>query len=322
MNSLRSLLTGLSLFALLTGCIALQTRPGLGPLQEHVIKKGTSSDKILVISIDGPIMDAEKKDFMGNTLDTSITARVKEELDLARKDPQVRAVLLRIDSPGGSVTPCDVIYNEIVTFKKEKKIPVVVQMGSITASGGVYIAASADRIIASPTTVTGSIGVIAQLMSAKDLLDKIGVKGETIKSGDKKDMGSPFRSLTEEERALFQDVINSMYERFLSVILEGRKNLDEKRLRSFADGRIFTAKKALEYGLIDSIGYTDDAIAQTEKLSYSAGATIVTYSRPGHYVPNIFSSSAPTSTTINLLNLDSSFLEERFGMRFMYMMQP
>jgi protease-4 len=259
---------------------------------------------------------------MGDILDTSITSRVKEELDLARRDPHVRALLLRIDSPGGSVTPCDIIYNEIMKFKKEKQIPIIVEMGDMTASGGVYIAASADMILAHPTTVTGSIGVIAQFMSAKDLFEKIGIKGETIKSGDKKDMGSPFRSLTEDERALLQEVINSMYERFLSIILEGRRNLDDKHLRAFADGRIFTAKKALEYGLIDAIGYTEDAIALAEKQGYADNATIITYSRPGHYVSNIFSSSAPTGSTINLLNIDSSFLEERFGMRFMYMMQP
>ena len=131
-------------------------------------------------------------------------------------------------------------------FKKETKIPVIVEMGGIAASGGVYLAVTGDRIIANPTTVTGSIGVIAQTFRIKDLMDKVGVSAETIKSGDKKDMGSLFRSMTDEERAIFQDVINNMYERFLSVVLAGRKNLDEKKLRTFADGRIFTAKKALE----------------------------------------------------------------------------
>jgi protease-4 len=307
---------------ILIGCISMPTGPRILPLEERVIREG-GKEKILVIRIDGVISDSTERDFLGNELDLSMTARVKEELDRAAKDPAIKGILLRINSPGGSVTPCDIIYNEIMRFKKAKGIPVVVEMGDIAASGGVYIASAGDKILAHPTTVTGSIGVIAQFVNAKDLFDKIGLRSETIKSGDKKDIGSPFRVMTPDERALLQDVINSMYERFLSIVLAGRKNLTDAKLRPVADGRIFTAARALEYGLIDSIGYTEDAIALAEKESGVSQAMVVTYSRPGRYVSNIYA-RAPIENngTINLININASFLETRYGVRFLFMMTP
>jgi protease IV len=310
-------------FIFLIGCISFQMGPTIGPLEESVVRNGVEKTKIAVIQINGVISDASKTSFSGSEIEVPLTVRIKEECDLIRSDPKVRALLIRIDSPGGGVSTCDIIYNEIMQLKREKKIPVVVEMVGIAASGGVYIAAAGDVIIAQPTTVTGSIGVIAQMVRFKDLLDKVGVQSDVIKSGDKKDMGSPFREMTKEERALFQDVINSMYERFLSVILTGRKKLDEKKLRSFADGRIFTAKTALEYGLIDAIGYTDDAIAAAEKSAGISNAMLVSYSRPGKYTPNIYSSSAAQSASImNLFSSNMSVFENSTGCRFMYIMQP
>lgn len=310
-------------FTFLIGCITIQTGPKIGPLVEHVVRNGFAETKIAVIHIDGIISDSSKRNFSGEEIEVPLTVRVKEECDIIRNDPKVRALLIRIDSPGGGVTTCDIIYNDIMKLKREKNIPVIVEMVGIAASGGVYISAAGDTIIAQPTTVTGSIGVIAQMVRFKDLLDKVGVQSEVIKSGDKKDMGSPFREMTREEKALYQDVINSMYERFLSVILAGRKNLDEKKLRSFADGRIFTSKTALEYGLIDSIGYTDDAIAAAEKSAGIRNAMVVSYSRPGKYTPNIYSGNAAQSASLlNLFTSNISTLEDSTGCRFMFIMQP
>jgi protease-4 len=291
-------------------------------LNEKILKQGSSESKIAVIRIDGIISDAPKRNVMGAELDLSMPVRLREELDKIRKDASVKALVIRIDSPGGGVSTCDIMYNEIVKFKKERKIPVIVEMVEMAASGGVYLAAAGDRIIANPTTVTGSIGVIAQLAKFKDLMDKIGVSAVTIKSGDKKDMGSPMRDMTPEERAIMQDVINSMYERFLSVILAGRKNLDEKKLRAFADGRIFTAQKALEYGLIDAIGYADDAIAEAEKSANITNATVVTYSGGQKYTPNIYAETSAQDSTLRIMDMKVGVLEESMGCRFLYQFNP
>lgn len=320
---MRKLYVLTALFAFSAGCISVPIgNQGPGPLREKVLKSGDSANKIAVIRIDGVISDAPKRNMMGAEMDLSMPVRLREELDIIRKDPGIKAVVLRINSPGGGVSTCDIMYNEIIKFKKERHIPVIVEMVEMAASGGVYLAVAGDKIIANPTTVTGSIGVIAQLARFKDLMDKIGVQAETIKSGDKKDMGSPMREMTPEERAIMQDLVNSMYERFLSVVLAGRKNLDEKKLRSFADGRIFTAKKALEYGLIDSIGYADDAIAEAENAANIRNASVVTYSGQGSYTPNIYAGKAVQESSISVMNVKVSSLEESMGCRFLYQLNP
>ena len=300
-------------------CITLFPGSGRGQVREMVVRQG-SAEKILLIKVEGAIFDAAKKNMFGVDVEPSITARVKDELLRAEKDRSVRAVLLKINSPGGAVTTCDIIRDELVKFRKRTGIPIVAEMGDIAASGGVYISTAADRIIAHPTTVTGSIGVIMQMYNAKELFDKIGVKSETIKSGAFKDMGSPMRELSPEERSLFQEVNTSLYERFVSMILEGRKGIDEKKLRAIADGRIFVAQKALEYGLVDRIGYDDDAIAMTEQAAGIQNATIVTYSGSGNYTSNIYSQAGfQNSGTINLINIQASFLEASRGISFLYM---
>lgn len=157
------------------------------------------------------------------------------------------------------------------------------------ASGGYYVAASADRIIAHPTTVTGSIGVIMLNLSVEGLLQKIGITDTSIKTGEYKDMGSPLKTMTEEERRIFQGIMDSLYERFLTAITENRKELPLEKLRSLADGRIYTAQQALENGLIDQIGYLDEAISLAKQESGLTGARVVIYHRPGVYKNNIYS---------------------------------
>jgi protease-4 len=309
------------LFFLLTSCMTFNIGSPPSEIEELTLKKG-SADKILLINIDGAIFNVPQKNAFGMEVEAPITARIKDELTRAEADKSVKAVLLKIDSPGGEVTTCDIIRDEIVKFKHRTGVVVVAEMGDIAASGGVYISTSADKIIAHPTTVTGSIGVIMEMVNAKDLFDKIGVKSEVIKSGEKKDMGSPFRPMSVEEKALFQEVITSLYERFLSVIVDGRKGIDEKKLREIADGRVFVAQRALEYGLIDQIGYDDDAVLLTEKTAKIGGATIVTYSHPGRTTSNIYSKAQISNYgTVNLVNIQMSFLKNAGGASFLYMMK-
>lgn len=307
---------------LVPGCITLSTGGEVGPLKEQVLKKGDSSAKILIINMEGPIFDGGKTNFLGDQTDVGIVSRVKEELDKAASDKNIRALIIKLNTPGGEVTTCDIIHHEIVEFKKRKPIPVIAEMSDICASGGVYISSAADKIIAHPTTVTGSIGVIAQTVNLKELFDKIGVKGEAIKSGDKKDMGSIFRPMTDKERTLFQEVINIMYERFLTVIMDGRK-INEKKLREIADGRIFMAQRSLEYGLIDKIGYSEDTISMAENAANISNAAIVTYTRPGKYVSNYYSEANFNNYgTLNLVNINADFFYNKYGIKVMYMWIP
>lgn len=309
------------LLFLLTGCIVnISLLPTLEPLKEKRVA-GTGKDKIVLMDLSGIITGEEKVGAL--ITEPSPVARVKEELEKASRDPAVKAVVLRINSPGGTVTASDLLYHEIENFKKETGKKVIASIMDLGASGGYYVAVSADKIVAHPTTVTGSIGVIMLNVNVQGLLEKIGVSGTAIKSSDKKDMGSPFRPMTQEEQAIFQGIINQMYDRFLSVVAAGRKNLTIDKIRTAADGRIYTAHQALELGLVDKIGYLDDAIAVARQEARVSEARVVTYYRPGAYRSNIYSRLAGgESAQVNLINFDLRSLVQPGVPQFMYLWVP
>jgi protease-4 len=195
-------------------------------------------------------------------------------------------------------------------------------MLDVAASGGYYIATAADTIIAHPTTVTGSIGVVLFKLNVEGLMEKVGLEEEAIKSGDMKDIGSPFRGMTSEEREILQGVIDTMYERFLDVVADGRK-IERRKLREIADGRIYTARQALDLNLIDEIGYLDDAIEEAKKAAGLEEARVVTYGRPSDYRGSIYSlSDLNLSVMSNLIGIDGEELMERLSMSFMYRWMP
>jgi len=260
---------------LLTGCVVMRM-PSVTPLEEKTIGGG-GRDKILVMDISGFLRDRRGKNILGSETSRTMTSRVREELDMASDDGRVKAVILRINTPGGHVTTADVIYHEIEAYKKDTGVPVVAELMGVAASGGYYIASSADLIVAQPTDITGSIGVVAYNVNAEGLLDKIGITDRTIKSGEKKDMGSPLREMTAEEREILQSIIDDLYERFLTVVYRGRKGkIEMKRLRELADGRVFTARQALDLGLIDRVGYMEDAVGAAKGLAGIKEARLVT----------------------------------------------
>lgn len=318
-----------SLVFLLAGCVIINI-PGPAPLAEKTIG-GKGADKVLVLDISGIITDDPSTNIFGVETRPNITALVKEELALATEDKDVKAVVLRINTPGGSVTTCDIISHELKGFKAKRKVPVIAELMDVAASGGYYVAVSADRIIAHPTTVTGSIGVIAYNVNASGLLDKIGVADQTIKSGDKKDIGSPIRPMTAEEREILHSVINGMYEKFLDVIMEGRKpaGLNRDDLRKAADGRIYTAGQALDLKLIDALGYLDDAIEAAKDSAGIKEARIITYAAPKSYKNNIYSSAIGpnASPEINVINIGGGVgaggaFSRKPGLNFMYLWMP
>ncbi len=233
---------------------------------------GVGKDKIALIQIEGVIHDQGTMFSPRNLLAETI-----EELKTAERDEEVKAVLLFINSPGGSVTASDILHHRILKFKESGK-KVVVLMGDLAASGGYYISAPADRILAHPTTITGSIGVIIQAMNLQGLYGKIGLETVTIKSGDKKDMLSSSRNLTAEERKMLQEIVQEMHGRFVEIVMNGRK-LKKAEVEKIADGRILTARSALNHKLIDQIGYLEDAVEATKELAKLKHARVVRYQR-------------------------------------------
>jgi protease-4 len=280
---------------------------GEDKLQEVVLVAGEAKDKVLMIDIDGTISAALETGFLSR--EKSVVARVFERLERAAADPSVKAVILRLDTPGGEVTASDIVYHEILRFKERTGRPVIGLMMSVAASGGYYIASACDVIIAHPTTLTGSIGVLSIFPSVESLMSKVGVKVAVIKSGPAKDSGSPFRDMTEDEKKLFQGIIDEYYEGFLAVVAKGRKGrIPEAELRTIADGRVYTAPQALKLGLIDSVGYFEDAFAKARELAGLKSARLVSYTYFPKTKTNVYASQLG-----NFSPMDAKVLETIAG---------
>lgn len=207
-------------------------------------------DGVAIVRVEGPILDSYQ---------------TVEELKTFAEDPLVKAIVVRIDSPGGGVAPSQEIYNAVKRVRKEKNKTVIASMGTVAASGGYYIAVATDRILANPGTLTGSIGVIMQLANFQDLLEKIGVKNVVVKSGKFKDIGSPFRPMQDEDRKLLQLVMDDVHRQFIDAVAEGR-SMDQAEVEQLADGRVFTGQQAKSILLVDDIGDLHDAIKLAGEL--------------------------------------------------------
>ncbi|HET9855250.1 MAG TPA: signal peptide peptidase SppA [Methylomirabilota bacterium] len=306
----------------LSGCslVTVDFQPRIRPLEEQTVE-GKGSSKILLLDLSGLLSE----DMPGFSITTPpprvpLLARVREELQKAERDERVKALIVRINSPGGTITASDILYHELLTFKARKKIPVIAVIMDVGASGGYYAALAADTIVANPTTITGSIGVVMITVNAQGLLEKIGVAPLAIKSGPMKDAGSPFRSLTEPERAVFQGIIDDMYGRFVGLIAQSRK-MPEDRVRSFADGRVYTADQALRMGLVDRIAYLEDVVALAKERAGLDEAKVVMYHRPKEYRANIYSLTPPPSTAESTLAQFAAALGGG-GPRFLYLWWP
>src|SRR5438132_4467585 len=211
----------------------------------------------------------------------------REKLDAAACDKHVKAVVLRINSPGGAVTASDIMYQDLLHFRHETNKPVVACMMDVAASGAYYLAMASDRIYAHATTVTGSIGVIMSLYNASGLLTKIGVTSDPVKSGPNKDIGNPARPMTKEEREILQNMVNSFYDQFVQVVVKGRQ-LPEERVRALADGRIYTGLDAKKQGLVDEVGYLEDALQAAMDLACIKDARIIAYDACHGYRGSIY----------------------------------
>lgn len=313
----------LPLFACLAlanaGCVNVQLFGGRPePLVETVVL-GKSGPKIAMIDVDGLISEqSEDPEFLGPSRE-GMVARVREQLDHARDDASVRALLLRINSPGGTVTGSDVIHQELLRFKRDRGLPVVAHFMGVAASGAYYVAMAADEVIAQPTAVTGSIGVIFVGVNVSGLMQKLGVADQTLTAGDQKDAGSWLRPMNPAERAHLQAVLDDMHARFKQIVLAGRPQLDAQRVDALADGRIYSADQALANGLVDGLGDLEHAVAVTQRRAGLTSSRVVIYHRPQEYRQNLYS-RAPVIPRVVRLELAPPLPLARPG--FLYLWAP
>lgn len=303
------------------GCayVNLALVPEPGPLSEKVVD-GEGDRKILLVDITG-IISEEKRRKLGLREEISMVDEFRESLKKAGRDKKIAGLVIRINSPGGTVTASDILHHEILGYKKKTGVRVVACMMDVAASGGYYVATAADEIVAHPTTITGSIGVIAMKFNVQGLFGKIGVESRAIKSGDMKDMLSPFRPATAEEITVVQTIIDQMNGRFIDVIVEGRKPLPRDTVVKLADGRIYTAGQALDHKLIDRVGYLDSTLDGLKKSLNLDKASVIMYHRPGTYRGTIYSEAGGNTTVVNILPQDLESLMPR-GLQFMYLWAP
>ncbi|GMT46510.1 MAG: multidrug transporter [bacterium] len=232
-------------------------------------------EKIALVRVEGPIVSS------GSAI---------EQLRKYRKDSSVKAIVLRVDSPGGAVGPSQEIYEEVGKLMKIK--PVVVSMGSVAASGGYYISAPATKIYANPGTVTGSIGVIMEIPNFKGLMDKVGIRTEVIKSGKHKDLASVFRGISKGDRAILQGVLDDVHDQFIRAVSEGR-GIPYERVREIADGRVFTGRQAKAVGLVDALGNMQDAIMEAARLGGIKGEPNVVSKKEKSSIFDLLTSRIP-----------------------------
>jgi protease-4 len=296
---------GILMILVLTACAAPKVTlfpDSRDALQEFTLE-GSGTDKVLMIPVNGFITHRSEAGFIRQS--PSMVQEIVAHLAKAEKDEHVKAVLLKIDSPGGSATANDLIYHEILSFKRRTNKPIIAAMMNVAASGGYYIALPADVIIAHPTTVTGSVGVIFMRPSMVGFSQKIGINMEVNKSGINKDMGSPFREQSKAEKAIFQKVTNQLGQRFINLVKKHRKISPESE-KEIATARIFLADRALKLGMIDKIGYLSDALIQIKKMAkITPNAKVVVYRRSEFKNDNIYNiATSHSASGLNLVQMN------------------
>ena len=297
-----SVLANIVLFMMLIGAVAAFAVGQKETFGEVVIREGPRTAKIAVINVQG-IIDSEQAE------------DVHRQIKSAREDKRVKGLILRVNSPGGTISGSDQISHEILTYREKQEKPVVAFMQGVAASGGYYVSVACNKIVAEPTALTGSVGVIAGHFVFQELLEeKLGIKPAIIKSGEKKDWPSPFKPFTEEQRQYIQDkLITPAYERFVQIVDDGREALTLADVRRLADGSIYGAKEALDEKLIDKLGYFDEAIEEVKSLANIEKARVVEYRKPFSFTDLLASSSK------NFLKINRSMLYELTTPQVLYL---
>lgn len=289
----------LFVLANLAGCagtrLVVDVVPARSEMDETVVQEdegggwGGPSAKVALIDMSGLIADAPRFAIPGPGVNP--VAQFVESLNKAAEDDDVKAVVLRINSRGGTTTASHVVYEELVRFRERTGKPVVILMADVAASGGYYLACGGDRIIAHPTTVTGSIGVIMQTFDLSEGMHRLGIRSTPIVSGPNKNLASPFHPMSEEQREILQAMIDSMYAEFVAVVEKARPALRPEEMAWVRDGRVVTGRRALELGLIDEIGDVHHAFDVAKGMAGVPRAKLVKYHRPIEYVGSAYGAS-------------------------------
>ncbi|MBD0408239.1 S49 family peptidase [Bacillus siamensis] len=286
--------------------------------EEVTLDKGSPGSKIAVLEVDGTIEDNGESAGLLSSGGYDHRSFLKQ-IERAKEDKSVKGIVLKINSPGGGVYESAEIHKKLEELKKETKKPIYVSMGSMAASGGYYISTAADKIYASPETLTGSLGVIMESVNYSKLADELGIKFETIKSGAHKDIMSPTRDMTKEERKIMQTMVNDSYEGFVNVISKGR-HMSKADVKKIADGRVYDGRQAKKIGLVDDLGFYDDTISAMKKDHKNMkNASVITYEE-GFGLGSLFSMSAAKmfKSEIDFLNM-KELISQSGSPRMMYL---
>ncbi len=298
---------------------SLTTKP---ELVETVVEKDPhwlTDGKVLLVDIGGLITEERGGGLFSLSGVCCTPDYVKSVLNRARQDSRIRAVILRIDSPGGTVGASELIAREVRLFRTETNIPVYAQITGLGCSGGYYVAAAADRIHIQKSSITGSIGVIASLPNFRKLADKIGYEQTVVKSGVMKDIGSALRAMTPEEGAVFQALIDSSYHQFLMWIVENRPQLESiEHLKPIADGRIYTADQALAHRLVDRVAFLDETISAVKQAAHLTRADVIVYGYDEPGDPNIYTRASAAASGLRLFNAELPLPAARPGLYYLW----
>ncbi|MDP9175158.1 MAG: signal peptide peptidase SppA [Planctomycetota bacterium] len=292
-------------------------------LQQVDVKAGkglTASSKVAIIAVEGTLMDVREGGLLRG--EENPLSLFVQELDEAASDDSVKAVVLRVNSPGGSVTCSDVMYDAVLRFKQQTHKPVVASAQEVVASGAYYVSCAADRIVVNPTSVVGSIGVIFETFDLVGTMDKLGVRSEAIKSAELKDMGSPFKHMTAHEREVMQGMVDEYYARFKSVVSSNRPLKDPAMFPTITDGRVFSGARAVELGLADQTGRLQDAIEIARQMASAPKASVIMYKRPFGYSGSIYADASTPEPKSNEMSLKLPLSEPMFPTGFYYLWQP
>lgn len=289
-------------------------------LEEKVLDSDSTfaRSKVAMIDVSGTISNTAPFKLFGDA--DNPVSMLLEQLKEAERDRAVKAVILRINSPGGTVVASELMHDEIMNFRRRTGKPVIAMMMDVAASGGYYIACACDRIVAQPSTITGSIGVIMLTFDLSGTMYKLGARTDAIVSGPFKDAGSPFRAMNTQERSHFQGLIDDMYGRFVHVVAAGRPELEADAVKGLADGRVFTAHQAVELGLVDQIATPRETFEIAKKMSNTERAKLVSYARAYDWRPNYYAAHpAPSPGDVNFIKLDLPELLTPQAPQFMYL---
>jgi protease-4 len=303
-------LAALALFGCNMPSLLIKPVSNTNELEEQEVQPSPTSraffkaprDKVAIIELEGMLINARSGGLLGP--EENSLSLFTQQLDRAAKDEAVKAVVLRINSPGGTVTCSDTMYQMVKKFRAETKKPVVADTQEVAASGAYYVACAADQIVAHPTSVIGSIGVIFETFEVSGAMGKLGISSTAIKSGPLKDMGTPFKPLDPQARDVMQGIVDEYYARFVSIVTNDRKITDPDTLKLVTDGRVFSGQRAAELRLVDRTGLLPDAIDLARQLAQAPGARVIVYKRPYGYSGSIYARSTIQPVRDNVLKLE------------------